>query len=83
TKRGKAGETKITYNYLYTLQDKPNNLDVMSLDQYATMTNEIGEITGIEPPAAFLDPSLLGPGTNWQDALFKTAPLNKHNITLT
>src|SRR5690606_33559282 len=32
--------------------------------------------------AAFLDPSILGEGTNWQDALFKTAPLNKHNITL-
>lgn len=82
TKRGKAGETKITYNYLYTLQDKPENLDVMSLSQYATMTNEIREITGGDPPAAFLDPSILGEGTNWQDALFKTAPLNKHNITL-
>src|SRR5690606_3239847 len=83
TKRGKAGETKISYNYLYSLQDKPENLDVMNLSQYAEMTNEIREITGGDAPAAFLDPSLLGEGTNWQDALFKTAPLNKHNITLT
>ncbi len=82
TKRGKSGETKITYNYLYTLQDKPEILEVMSLSQYATMTNDIREITGGDPPAAFLDPTLLGEGTNWQDALFKTAPLNKHNITL-
>lgn len=82
TKRGKSGETKITYNFLYTLQDKPENLEVMSLSQYATMTNDIREITGGDPPAAFLDPTLLGAGTNWQDALFKTAPLNKHNITL-
>jgi TonB-linked SusC/RagA family outer membrane protein len=83
TKRGKAGETKITYNYLYTLQDKPENLDVMNLSQYATMVNEIREISGGDPPAAFLDPAILGKGTNWQDALFKSAPLNKHNITLT
>ncbi|MBN7810655.1 TonB-dependent receptor [Algoriphagus sp. H41] len=82
TKRGKAGMTKISYNYLYSLQDKPDNLDVMSLNQYATMVNEINEITGGTPPAAFLDPSLLGEGTNWQDALFKTAGLNKHTLTL-
>ena len=82
TKRGKSGQTKISYNYLYSLQDKPDELDVMSLNQYATMTNEIREITGGDPPAAFLDPSLLGTGTNWQDALFKTAGLNKHTLNL-
>lgn len=80
TKRGKAGETKISYNYLYSLQDKPDPLEVMSLNQYATMVNEINVITGGTPPAAFLDPSLLGEGTNWQDALFKTAGLNKHTL---
>lgn len=82
TKRGKAGATKISYNYLYSLQDKPDNLDVMSLNQYATMVNEINGITGGTPPAAFLDPSLLGTGTNWQNELFKTAGLNKHTLTL-
>ncbi|WP_343853243.1 TonB-dependent receptor [Algoriphagus jejuensis] len=82
TKRGKSGMTKISYNYLYSLQDKPDELDVMTLSQYATMTNEIREITGGDPPAAFLDPSLLGDGTNWQDALFKTAGLNKHTLNL-
>lgn len=82
TKRGKAGQTKISYNYLYSLQDKPDPLDVMSLNQYATMVNEINEITGGTPPAAFLDPSLLGSGTDWQNALFKTAGLNKHTLNL-
>lgn len=82
TKRGKAGQTKISYNYLYSLQDKPDPLEVMSLNQYATMVNEINEITGGTPPAAFLDPSLLGAGTDWQNALFKTAGLNKHTLNL-
>ncbi|SHO60426.1 TonB-linked SusC/RagA family outer membrane protein [Algoriphagus zhangzhouensis] len=82
TKRGKSGDTKISYNYLFSLQDKPQSLDVMNLQQYATMTNEINEISGGDPPAAFLDPSLLGPGTDWQEALFKTAALNKHTLNL-
>lgn len=82
TKRGKAGQTKITYDYMYSLQDRPDPLDVMSLNQYAIMVNEINEITGGTPPPAFLDPSLLGEGTDWQSALFKTAGLNKHALNL-
>jgi TonB-dependent starch-binding outer membrane protein SusC len=82
TKRGKAGEVKIDYNYLYSLQDKPDWVPVMNLQQYATMTNEINEITGGQSPATFLDPSLLGPGTDWQRALFSTAALNRHNLNL-
>lgn len=82
TKRGKAGLTKISYDYMYSLQDRPDPLEVMSLNQYAIMVNEINEITGGTPPPAFLDPSLLGEGTDWQSALFKTAGLNKHALNL-
>lgn len=82
TKRGQSGEVQISYNYLFSLQDKPNVLPVMNMNQYATMVNEINLITGGESPAAFLDPSLLGEGTNWQESLFKTAGLNKHTLNL-
>ncbi len=82
TKRGKSGDVKINYNYLYSLQDKPNALEVMSLQQYATMVNEINTITGGQSPAAFLDPSILGEGTNWQEALFRQAGLHKHGLSL-
>ncbi|MBD8490836.1 TonB-dependent receptor [Echinicola sp. CAU 1574] len=82
TKRGKSGEVKVNYTYLYSLQDKPDPLPVMNLQQYAEMVNTIRDLTGGDPPAAFLDPSLLGEGTNWQEELFKTAALNKHSLSL-
>ena len=82
TKRGQYGDVKINYSYLYSLQDKPEALPVMNMNQYATMVNEINLITGGDSPAAFLDPTLLGEGTNWQQALFKTAGLNKHTLSL-
>lgn len=82
TKRGQAGDVKINYNYLYSLQDKPEALPVMNMQQYATMVGEINQITGGQTPAAFLDPSLLGEGTDWQQALFQTAGLNKHTLSL-
>jgi TonB-linked SusC/RagA family outer membrane protein len=82
TKRGKSGEMKINYGFTYSVQDKPKILPVMNLRQYAQMTNEIHQITGGSSPGEFADPSILGNGTNWQDALFKTAPLYKHQLSL-
>ncbi|WPP50707.1 SusC/RagA family TonB-linked outer membrane protein [Catalinimonas niigatensis] len=82
TKRGKSGMMNINYEFLYSLQDKPNPLPVMNLRQYAQMTNEYHEIAGGDSPGAFLDPSLLGEGTNWQNELFRQAPLLKHQLSL-
>jgi TonB-dependent starch-binding outer membrane protein SusC len=82
TKRGKAGEAKVNYTFNYALQDEPQQLDVLSLPEYAQMYSEIRVIQGGEPPVQFSNPSLLGPGTNWQDELFKTAPMQKHQLSV-
>ncbi|NJM25215.1 MAG: SusC/RagA family TonB-linked outer membrane protein [Bacteroidia bacterium] len=82
TKRGRSGETKVTYDFLYSLQDKPQTLPVLDLPQYAQMYGEIRVAQGGEVPEEFSNPALLGPGTNWQDALFKTAALQKHQLSL-
>ena len=80
TKRGRAGETKITYDFLYSNQQTPKTLPVMNLSEYARMVGEIYTYQGREIPTEYSNPSLLGDGTNWQKALFKTAALQKHQI---
>lgn len=82
TKRGRAGETRINYSYLYSLQDEPETLPTMTLPQYAQMINEMRALQGQEARTEFQDLSLLGPGTNWQDALFRQAALQKHQLSL-
>ena len=82
TKRGKTGETQISYSFLYNIQDKPKNLDVLSLREYGEMYYAIRTLQGGEPPVQFSNPSLLGPGTDWQDELFRRAPLQKHQLSL-
>jgi TonB-linked SusC/RagA family outer membrane protein len=82
TKRGKAGDMQINYGFTYSLQEKPDALPVMNLRQYAQMTNEMRALTGGTAPTEFLDPSVLGEGTNWQNELFRRAPLNKHQLSL-
>ncbi|RDV16275.1 TonB-dependent receptor [Pontibacter diazotrophicus] len=82
TKRGKAGEIRVNYAYLYSLQTAPEQLQVMNLRQYAQMDNEYREIAGGEVREDFLDPALLGEGTNWQEELFRTAPMQKHQLSV-
>lgn len=82
TKRGKAGDVKISYGYQHSIQSSPNRLEVMNLQQYAQMVKEFHGIAGGEVPIEFMDPSLLGAGTDWQKELFKSAPMDKHSLSL-
>lgn len=82
TKRGKSGETKVNYDYLYSLQDKPEPLPVMNLQQYAATYNDILRQNGSPIPEEYSNLDLLGAGTNWQNELFRTAALQKHQVSL-
>ena len=54
----------------------------MNLQQYAQMVKEYHALAGGTTPEEFLDPSLLGEGTDWQDELFNNAAMNKHQLSL-
>ena len=82
TKRGKAGEAKFTYDGMFAVSQQNRRVDMMNLREYAEFYNEliaIGEI--YEPNAYYADPSVLGVGTNWQDAIFQTALQHQHQIS--
>jgi len=82
TKRGKSGDFKINYFFQYGVQTPPKSLPVMNLSQYAQMVGEYHSIAGGTTPPEFLDPKLLGEGTDWQNELFNTAPMQKHQLNL-
>lgn len=84
TKRGRAGDFKINYAYQHNIQTRPGKLDVMNLSQYAQMVNEYQNAMGTPQniPEHFLDPSILGSGTDWQKELFRNAPMGKHQLSL-
>ncbi len=82
TKRGKAGDVKINYGFQYNIQTPPKRVAVMTLPQYAQMEKEYKAIAGGTVPGELLDPSILGPGTDWQEALFSNAAMQKHQLSL-
>lgn len=82
TKRGKSGETKVAFSSLATIQDMPEKVPVMDLQEYATYRNEFAKAGGAQFEPTFADPSILGKGTDWQKALFRRTLLQKYGLGL-
>lgn len=81
TKRGKSGEAKFTYDGSIAVARQMKRLDILNLREFSDYYNmyvDQGEATA-NPTLA--DPSLLGTGTNWQDAIFQTALTHNHQIS--
>ena len=84
TKRGKAGEAKFNYDGMFAVNRQVKRLDMMNLREYAeyyqSFVND-GWIQKSQANANYSDPSILGNGTNWQDAIFQTALQHQHQVS--
>ena len=82
TKRGKAGEAKFSYEGMAGLQIQTARLKMMNLREYAEYNASVAaETNGVVSNSEFQDPSLLGKGTNWQDAIFQHAWMQQHQLS--
>ena len=82
TKRGKSGDAKISYDGMFAVSQQTRRLDMMNLREYAQFYNDlvsVGELS--KPNEVYSDPSILGVGTNWQDAIFRTALQHQHQLS--
>lgn len=85
TKKGKSGEGKISYDMYYGTQTVPKQLPILNLSEYATYYNSvIGEVANyglnLDTIGEFKNPSLLGKGTDWQDAIYQTSQIQNHQL---
>jgi TonB-linked SusC/RagA family outer membrane protein len=83
TRRGMAGQSKITYDAYAGMQQASKYLEVMNLREYAEYYNEMAELGMAEIREEFLDPSLLGDGTDWQKEIFRNAAIHNHQLAVT
>ncbi len=83
TKRGKAGEARISYDGMFAVSQQNKRLDMMNLRQYAEFYNDLATVGEMSDPSdTYSDPSILGEGTNWQDAIFRTALQHQHQLSV-
>jgi len=83
TKRGQKGESKISYNGYYANQSLPKKLEMMDLPQFADYQVQVTRDLGLTTNERYLDPSLLGSGTDWQDEIFRNAGMHSHQLSVT
>jgi TonB-linked SusC/RagA family outer membrane protein len=86
TKKGKAGQTNVSFNTFAGLQKVPmkGRIDMMNAEEFAQFKKEYYEDAGQPVPEIFQDPSQYrGKNNDWYDALLRTAPLQSYNLTVT
>lgn len=81
TKSGKKGTGKISYENYTSFASVTNKLDVLTLPEYATLKTNLAKLWGFQTRQEFSHPELLGPGTNWQDEVYRTALSNSHQLS--
>ena len=82
TKRGKAGEAKFTYDGMFAVSQQNRRVDMMNLREFAEFYGDLVRIGEVYNGSAYYaDPTILGKGTNWQDAIFQTAFQHQHQVS--
>jgi TonB-linked SusC/RagA family outer membrane protein len=80
TKTGRLNaKPKIEINSYYGMQSTSRKLDLLNATEYAIIKNEMFAFGGQAMP---FNNTSLGFGTNWQDSVFKNAPVQSHNMSM-
>lgn len=83
TKGGKKNQSGvITYDGYYGIQRASRLIDLLNAKEYAIIQNEAYIAAGKIPLPEFANPSALGEGTNWQEAIFEAAPIMSHHLSI-
>jgi len=80
TKKGRGGETRISYNGYYGFGKVANPFPVFNASEYQSMRNISTWGAGYMPEE--LKGASQGRNTDWQDAIYKNALRTDHNITI-
>ncbi|QDK83704.1 SusC/RagA family TonB-linked outer membrane protein [Spirosoma sp. KCTC 42546] len=84
TKRGKAGKTQVSLESYYAVQQVNKKISLMNAQEFATLANERASNDGF---AAYFTPDQISafgqtPGTDWQDVIFRKAPMQNHTVSV-
>jgi TonB-dependent starch-binding outer membrane protein SusC len=83
TKKGDVGPLKVNYDAYYGTQQAYKTLDVMSAQDYQTVLNELYDAKAINANVGERVNEIQGNGTNWQNEVLRSAPVQNHFLTLT
>ncbi|SEL69798.1 TonB-linked outer membrane protein, SusC/RagA family [Olivibacter domesticus] len=82
TKTGKSGKVKVDYDGYIGSQSLRKKLDLMNATEYANFYNEQAANDGLAPHFTADEVASFGEGTDWQDVVFRSAPIISNTVTI-
>lgn len=82
TKQGKSGKMQVDYEGSYSQATLRKKLDLMNAKEYATFYNEQAVTDKVTPFFTQAQIDGFGEGFDWQDLIFRKAPMQTHNLTV-
>ena len=80
TKKGKKNQKpQVSFDAYYGVQETSKKLDLLNATEYAVLKNEAAAANGGTPPFNNVN---LGAGTDWQDEVFTTSPIQNYNLSV-
>ncbi|MCB0674738.1 MAG: TonB-dependent receptor [Saprospiraceae bacterium] len=79
TNQGANHQARFNFSSYYASQQVVRQIDMVNGTEFATLANEVATNEGRKP--LFADPEKYGVGTNWQDVIFQTAPIQNYQIS--
>lgn len=82
TKGGRKGKGSITLDSYYGIQEVTKKYDLLNGEEFAQYINALRRERGLPADIRYLVPENFGEGTDWQEAIFREAPMQSHLLTL-
>lgn len=82
TKKGQAGKTVIEYDGYYGWQKVTKKLNLLNAKEFATLANVRAANDQLAPYFTQDQINAFGEGTDWQDEIFRIAPIQNHSLSI-
>lgn len=82
TKRGKSGDTRINFDAYYGRQELRKKYPLLNATEFAVLSNEANTNDGSKPVYTADQIAALGTGTDWQDEIFRGAPIQNYSLSI-
>src|SRR5690606_37350149 len=81
TKSGQQGTSKISLQGYYGMEEVRKRIDMLDTRQFAEIANLRAAYDGGNPFFSDEEIASFGKGTDWQDEVFRSAPIQNHTLT--
>ena len=82
TKRGESGEAKVSIDAYTGFQEPWRLLELTDINGYKQISDALTDNAGLPRVVALQRPEELVNETDWQDEMFRTAPINNVNLSV-